>query len=132
MNSKIKQVYIMAVAMVLAITVVGILAPPSESGPLSESARALVGHWRTTTIVFESPEDEHLVLNPDGTWEDWVVTASHSSATTTGTWRVEGKALIMQADGNGQKLSRPFTIYEGQLVFPNIENKRLFWERIER
>lgn len=62
MSSKIKQVYIMVVAVVLAITVVGILAPPSESEPLSEGARALVGHWRTTTIVFESPEDEHLVL----------------------------------------------------------------------
>ena len=71
-------------------------------------------------------------VNPDGTWEDWVVTASHSSATATGKWRVEGKALIMQAEGNEEERSRPFTIYEGQLVFPNIENNRLFWERIQR
>lgn len=99
------------------------------SDTLSETAKVLVGHWRKTTIVFESPRDEHLVLHADGTAEDWVVTASDRSETTTGHWSVEGKILKLSLGEN--EVSLPFTIYEGQLVFPNIQNRRKFWERIE-
>jgi hypothetical protein len=100
----------MAVAVVPVIAVVGILAPPSRSGPLSEGARALVGHWRKTTIVFEGPQDEHLVLNADGTVENWVVTASHRSSTAIGTWKVEGKILTLRLADNGE-VSNRFTIW---------------------
>jgi hypothetical protein len=99
--------------------------------PISESARVLVGHWRKTTIVFEQPEDEHLLLHADGTAENWVVTASSHSAPTTGTWNVEGKMLNLLLEGH-EHISRPFTIYEEQLVFPNIPNRRRFWEKIVR
>src|SRR5262245_54214540 len=44
----------------------------------------LVGHWRTTRIVFGSPRDDHLVLRVDGTAERWSVTASSSGPETVG------------------------------------------------
>jgi hypothetical protein len=104
---------------------------PQLAEPISESARVLVGHWRKATIVFEQPEDEHLVLQANGTAENWVVTASGRSATTTGTWNVEGKMLNLLLEGH-EHISQPFTIYEEQLVFPNIPNRRRFWENIGR
>jgi hypothetical protein len=121
----------MAIAVALAITAAGIPAHASEVEPISEGARVVVGHWRKTTIVFENPKDEHLVLKADGTAENWVVTASSRSGTTTGTWRVEGKILTLLLRENGE-VSRPFTIHEGQLVFPNIQNQRRFWEKIAK
>ena len=99
--------------------------------PISESALVLVGHWRKTTIVFEEPRDEHLVLKADGIVENWVITASSRSATTTGTWNVEGKTLNLSL-AEGEHISQPFTIYEEQLVFPNIPNRRRFWEKLDR
>ncbi|HSA88205.1 MAG TPA: hypothetical protein VLE46_18665 [Nitrospira sp.] len=102
-----------------------------QSAPISESARVLVGHWRKTTIVFEQPEDEHLALHADGTVENWIVTASGRSAPTAGTWSVEGKMLNLLLDGH-ESISQPFTLYEGQLVYPNIANRRRFWEKIAR
>jgi hypothetical protein len=90
-----------------------------------------VGHWRKTTIVFEQPEDEHLALHADGTVENWIVTASGRSAPTAGTWSVEGKMLNLLLDGH-ESISQPFTLYEGQLVYPNIANRRRFWEKIAR
>ena len=105
--------------------------PAPSIGPISENERILVGHWRKTTIVFDQPKDEHLVLHADGTAENWIVTVSSRSATTTGRWNVEGKTLHLLLEGN-QHISQPFTIHEEQLVFPNIPNRRRFWERVER
>jgi hypothetical protein len=82
-----------------------------EGGEVSESAKVLVGHWRKTTIVFESPQDEHLVLHADGTAENWVVTASDRTDPITGRWSVEGKTLTLSFGDNQN--SRSFTIYEG-------------------
>jgi hypothetical protein len=65
----------------------------------------------------------------DGTAENWVVTASSQTERTTGQWSVEGKTLKLSLGEN--EVSRPFTIYEGQLVFPNIPNRRQFWKKIE-
>jgi hypothetical protein len=104
---------------------------PQSAAPISESALVLVGHWRKTTIVFEQPEDEHLALHADGTVENWIVTASGRSAPTAGTWSVEGKMLNLLLEGH-ERISQPFTLYEGQLVFPNIANRRRFWENIAR
>ena len=36
----------------------------SDASP--ESASALIGHWRKTTIGYTGPKDEHLVLHSDG------------------------------------------------------------------
>ncbi|MGC4095497.1 MAG: hypothetical protein QM706_00120 [Nitrospira sp.] len=105
--------------------------PAPLIGPIAENARILVGHWRKTTIVFEQPKDEHLVLRADGTMENWTVTVSSRSATAIGQWNVEGKNLQLQFEEK-EHISQPFTIHEGQLVFPNIPNRRRFWERIER
>jgi len=41
---------------------------------------------------------------------------------------VEGKTLTL-AFGDNEN-SSPFTLYEGQLVLPNIPNRRGFWEKI--
>jgi hypothetical protein len=30
-----------------------------------------------------------------------------------------------------QDESNPFTFYNGQLVYPNIQNRRKFWDKIE-
>jgi hypothetical protein len=99
-----------------------------ESADVPESAKVLVGHWRKTTIGYVGPRDEHLVLHADGTAENWVVTASSQTERTTGHWTVEGKTLTLSFGDNEN--SRPFTIHEGQLVLPNIPNRRQFWEKI--
>lgn len=101
-----------------------------ESGDASpDNKHQLIGHWRKTTIVFGSPKDEHLVLNPDGTAENWVVTAESRSEAVAGRWSVEGKTLTLSFGENEN--SKPFTFYQGQLVFPNIPNRRGFWEKIQ-
>jgi hypothetical protein len=121
---------------VFAFSVVSLVA--GSSGPItlqqsgeasSDNTQRLIGHWRKTTIVFGSPKDEHLVLHSDGTAENWVVTAESRSEPVTGRWSVEGKILTLSFGENEN--SKPFTFYEGQLVFPNIPNRRGFWERIE-
>jgi hypothetical protein len=96
----------------------------------AESVRALVGHWRNTTVMFENTKDAHLVLDANGAATTWDVTVSSRSRTTSGTWSVEGKNLTLRLEGN--VVSSPFTIYQGQLVFPNIPNKRGFWEKIDQ
>jgi hypothetical protein len=101
-----------------------------QSGETSSgNTQRLSGHWRKTTIVFGSPKDEHLVLHSDGTAEKWIVTAESRSEPVTGRWSVEGKTLTLSFGENEN--SKPFTFYEGQLVFPNIPNRRGFWEKID-
>jgi len=107
----------------------GVITFQESSDPSSDGKQQLVGHWRKTTIVFESPKDEHLVLRADGTAENWVVTAESRSEPVTGRWSVQGKTLTLLFGENEN--AKPFTFYEGQLVFPNIPNRRAFWEKIE-
>lgn len=95
----------------------------------SENSNALIGHWRKTTIGHTGPIDEHLVLHVDGTVENWTVTAYERRDPVTGHWSVEGKTLTLSFGGNDR--SNPFTFYQGQLVFPNIPNRRGFWEKVE-
>jgi hypothetical protein len=95
----------------------------------SENSNALIGHWRKTTISYTGPIDEHLVLHVDGTVENWTATAYERREPVTGHWNVEGKTLILAFGGNDR--TSPFTFYQGQLVFPNIPNRRGFWEKIE-
>ena len=45
------------------------------------------------------------------------------------THRVGGKTLTLSFGENEN--AKPFTFYEGQLVFPNIPKRRGFWEKIE-
>ena len=100
---------------------------PAEAS--SNNRQQLVGHWRKTTIVFENPKDEHLLLNADGTAEKWVVTAESRSEPVTGRWSVEGKTLTLWFGENEN--ASPFTFYQGQLVFPNVPKRRGFWEKIQ-
>jgi ABC-type sulfate transport system substrate-binding protein len=102
----------------------------------SDNARALVGHWRTTTVIYESVKDEHLVFHADGTVDNWLVTVSgpyegrtSRTGTTTGHWIVEGK--LLKIDWGDKQSSRPFFFHMGQLVLPNIPNNRKFWDRVE-
>jgi len=89
----------------------------------------LIGHWRKTTISYTGPIDEHLVLHSDGTVENCTATAYERREPVTGHWSVEGKTLTLSFGGNDR--SNPFTFYQDQLVFPNIQNRRGFWEKIE-
>jgi hypothetical protein len=77
-----------------------IIAFQAEGEALAENAKVLIGHWRKTTIVFDSPRDEHLVLHANGTSENWVVTASERTETTTGRWSAEGKTLKLSLGEN--------------------------------
>ena len=99
---------------------------PADVSP--DNKQQLIGHWRKTTIVFGSPKDEHLVLHGDGTAENWVVTAESRTDPVTGRWSVEGKTLTLSFGENDN--AKPFTFHEGQLVFPNISNRRGFWEKL--
>lgn len=100
-----------------------------ENAAPSEGTQPLVGHWRKTTISYTGPIDEHLVLHVNGTVDNWTVTAYERREPVTGHWSVEGKTLTLSFGGNDR--SSPFTFYQGQLVFPNIPNRRGFWEKIE-
>jgi hypothetical protein len=107
----------------------GIIRFQESTTPSSENASALAGHWRKTTISYTGPIDEHLVLHSNGTVENWTATAYERREPVTGHWNVEGKTLTLSFGGNDR--SNPFTFYQGQLVFPNIPNRRGFWEKIE-
>ena len=89
----------------------------------------LVGHWRSTSIVFESPRDEHMVLHANGTAETWIVTASGRAPATNGRWTVKGTMLSVAWE-DGRQWGQPFTFFQGQLVYPNVPNQRQFWETI--
>ena len=89
----------------------------------------LLGHWRSTTISFGSPRDEHIVLRADGTAETWIVTASSRTPVTRGRWSTKGTMLSVAWE-DGRQWGQPFTFHEGQLVFPNVPNQREFWEAI--
>ena len=89
--------------------------PPPSGTP------TLVGHWRSTTISFDSPRDEHFVMRADGTAETWIVTASGRTPVTRGRWSTKGTTLSVAWE-DGRQWGRPFTFYQGQLVFPNVPN----------
>ena len=93
------------------------------------NAAALMGHWRKTTIRFEQPRDEHLVLGDNGSMANWVVTAQSRTEPLSGTWQADGNILTLSVNGQ-VRMSQPFTFYQGQLVFPNVQNRRGFWTRI--
>jgi len=110
----------------------GAQGSPQTSAPARGATDpALVGHWRTTRIVFESPRDDHLVLRVDGTAERWSVTASSSGPKTLGRWAVAGSVLSLTWTGDAQT-SQAFTMYQGQLVLPNVPNRRVLWDRLDR
>jgi hypothetical protein len=133
----------MRMALLLAVLLVpslkiGVLAANRPQGSPQPSAPAqgatdpaLVGHWRTTRIVFESPRDDHLVLRVDGTAERWSVTASSAGPKTVGQWAVTGSVLSLTWTG-GAQTSQAFTMYQSQLVLPNVPNRRVFWDRLDR
>jgi hypothetical protein len=70
----------------------------------------------------------NLVLAADGTAALWMVRTAGSSAITYGTWSSSGNMLSMTFQ---QDESNPFTFYQGQLEYPNIPNRRKFWDKIE-
>jgi hypothetical protein len=107
----------------------GIITFQEGNATTSKNSNALIGHWRKTTISYTGPIDEHLVLHVDTTVENWTVTAYERREPVTGHWSVERKTLTLSFGGNDR--SNPFTFYQGQLVFPNIPNRRGFWEKIE-
>lgn len=89
----------------------------------------LVGHWRTTRIVFETPRDDNLILHPDGSAERWSVTATSREPRARGRWTSQGSTLSVTWD-TGEQMSQPFTFHQGQLVLPNVQGGRRFWDRL--
>ncbi len=98
--------------------------------PVPASTGVLVGHWRSTTIVYENARDMNLVLQPGGAAEMWVVTAQKRSQKIVGRWETSGKTLTLRF-GEGKPTSGPYTMHEGKLVYPNIPNQRAFWDRLK-
>jgi hypothetical protein len=108
----------------------GAAAPAAPQAAAPATAPRLPGHWRNTRIVFDSAVDEHLVLSEDGGAETWVVRASGREPSTRGRWRSEGSTLIVDWENGGQR-NQPYTFYQGQLVLPNIANRRQFWDLLK-
>jgi hypothetical protein len=104
-------------------------APAPASQAVPTGGPTLVGHWRRTSVTFDNPRDEHLVLREDGSAETWTVTASSRTPPTRGRWSATGTALNVDW-ADGRQWGQPFTFYEGQLVFPNVPKQRQFWEAI--
>ena len=94
----------------------------------SAPSHALIGHWRTTAIIGDSPLDRNLVLKADGSAMRWTVTAQRRDPPESGTWSVSANTLVLTFGSQVQQ--SPFTFYKGQLVFPNIQNRRRFWDRL--
>lgn len=101
--------------------------PEPGPNPPPSGTPTLVGHWRSTTISFGSPRDEHFVMRGDGTAETWIVTASSRTPVTHGRWSTKGTSLSVAWE-DGRQWGQPFTFHEGQLVFPNVPNQRQMWE----
>lgn len=91
-----------------------------SSAVVTESAGVLVGHWRKTVVRLELSVDYHLILNGDGTFQEWVVTAAGTDAPTSGRWKASDSILMLHTDGS-EPGEAPWFIHEGQLVFPNVE-----------
>jgi hypothetical protein len=88
----------------------------------------LLGHWRTTVIIGDAPLDRNLVLKADGSAVRWTVTAQRRDPPESGTWSVTGRALVLSFGGQTQQ--SPFTFHNGQLVLPNVQGRRRFWDRL--
>jgi hypothetical protein len=93
-------------------------------------AQSLIGHWRNTRIVFDKARDEHIVVRANGVVEKWSVTASSRSSPVKGRWDTQANTLSIEWE-DGTKWSGPFTFHQGNLVFPNRQGQRRFWDRIE-
>lgn len=98
--------------------------------PAATRPAVLVGHWRRTRIVMDEPIDDHLTLAADGRMTTWQVTAKSRSTPQPGRWRVEDRQLMLQLQGDEED-GAPYFIHEGRLVFPNIPNRRQFWDRVQ-
>jgi len=110
----------------------GALAADTRMAQAASPSRVekLIGHWRNTRIVFDSARDEHMVFRGNGVVERWSVTASGRSGTVRGRWATQANILSLDWE-DGSQWSRPFTFHDGNLVFPNVQKQRKFWERIE-
>ena len=95
----------------------------SSQFPVAITVRALA-----TVIIGGSPLDTNLVLKPDGSATRWTVTARGRDAPESGSWSVVGNTLVLNFGGQVQQ--SPYTLYKTQLVFPNISNRRRFWDRV--
>jgi hypothetical protein len=103
--------------------------PAGTADAQSRSGR-LVGHWRTTTVGLGSVRDDHIVLRPDGTAERWSVTPESRGGKVSGRWSSDDVSLKVSWSDGG-RLAQPFTFHQGQLVFPNLQGRRRFWDRVE-
>jgi hypothetical protein len=90
----------------------------------------LVGHWLRPVIALGTVTDHHLVLNPDGTAQQWAATPFSIDPPTAGTWQATADMLTLCMDGS-EEGSAPYFFFEGQLVFPNVEGSRRYWDRVQ-
>ena len=111
----------------------------------SAFAYRLVGHWRESVseqpsigsvelgVYSSGARDTHLVLLPNGTGAMWTVREESRNRTrvTKGYWRCDSKTLLLVSDAGEQYMLGPYTFHNGQLVFPNTQNQRRYWDRIQ-
>ena len=107
-----------------------VFLPFGAAAQTSTRPSELIGHWRTTIIVGDQPLDRNLVLRPDGSASRWTVTASRRDAPESGSWSVVGNTLLVTFAGSDQSQQAPYFFHKGQLVYPNIPNRRRFWDRV--
>jgi len=130
MRKNMNQLFKVFKSGALTLLSISALIAPLEAQSGSRGRQDLIGHWRKTTIVFEAPQDANLVLSANGNFQYWEATARGRSKLSTGTWKVSGKNLVVR-ESNGSESSAPMFIHEGRLVFPNIPDRRQFWDRIQ-
>lgn len=116
---------------IAAVLLLSTLAGPAVFAEGSPPVHELVGHWRYTRVLFDTATDTHLVLHADGRAESWRVSTDGRTASEHGRWQAIGQQLAL-TDGTGRLYPQPYTIHAGKLVFPNIPNRREFWEWLGR
>jgi hypothetical protein len=96
----------------------------------SVSSNALYGNWRRFEQLLDLPQDIYLVLNTDGTAMNWVVNEGKTQGPRKGKWEVADGKLVFEYDGFPQE-SEAYSLYEGQLVYPDVAGRRQFWDKVE-
>lgn len=95
---------------------------------VSDYPKELIGHWRNTTTSLNQTQDRNIILSTSGDAESWEVTPRGRSKTSKGTWIVSGSSIRLRIAGKPE-MFYPFSIFNGQLVFPNVAGERQFWDK---
>jgi hypothetical protein len=101
-----------------------------EAGVASAPPSELAGKWRRTELLIDLPQDVYLDLKADGNVTNWVENSGKMQVPRSGKWDTSDGKLVFRYDGFTEE-SEAYSLYEGQLVYPNVEGRRGFWDRVE-